>query len=103
MTVGVRNEISNEFFVGYGRLCPKCQEKVYLTFYRDENKIIGKCKSCGRSYDEKFTQFQNECSCGCGHLSLSVVIGDTWYNVMSTCKCVDGKYKMHTVRRKTIQ
>ena len=103
MTVSVRNSASNEFVVGDGGECPQCLKKTHLVYHRDTNKITGTCKSCGRIYDNKFTQFQNKCSCGCGHLALSVVIGSTFYNVMSTCKCVNGKQKMHTIRRKVMQ
>jgi Zn ribbon nucleic-acid-binding protein len=103
MTTSVRNSESDEFVVGAGGNCPKCLAPTHLVYHRKDNVITGTCKLCGRIYDNKFTMFENECSCGCGHLALSVIVGDTWHNVMSTCKCANGKYKMHTIRKKVIQ
>lgn len=100
--ISVRNEDAEWFAVGRGKECPTCIEKTWLTYYRKTNKVIAECRICKRIYDEKFTVMPFECSCGCGHLSFSAVIGDTCYNVMSTCKCKAGKNQPHVIRKKVI-
>ena len=81
--------------IGTGRDCPQCLKGTSYLWNRELNRVIEKCKECGRAWEVTRKTIPVMCSCGCNHIEFSEVVNTTWCVVKTKCVCPEGKNITH--------